>query len=72
MNRNTLIWLALLVASVVGMLGSGIWLVVSGYQADEDPGGPLILTPWLTLLISIAMGTIATVVLIRRAASKSG
>ena len=71
MNRNTLICIALLIASGIGMVGSGIWLVVSGYQADEDPGGPLFLTPWLTFLLTIAAATIATVVLIRRAARRT-
>lgn len=44
-NRNTLIWIVFLFASGIGVVGSGIWLVVSGYEADEGPSGPLILTP---------------------------
>ena len=67
MSKGTLIWIAALVVGALAAGGSAVWLYVSGYEADLNPGGALSPAPWISLAVSGVVAVVATVVLLRTA-----
>lgn len=67
MSKSTVVWMAILILSALVGIASAIWLVIAGFQADENPGGSFPAAPWVILGLSLAAALASTISLIGRA-----